>query len=399
MALEPPADATLPDRRQGVAALALLSVAVGFLHAAVIDGHRGHGIAAGVFAAIAVFQIVWAGAVMAKAGRGLLALGAVVNFAVVTGYVLHRTAGIGFIDGFQDVEPVGFTDGVATGLEVLLFLGAGALAYASSERRLWPAGRLGTAGLAIVGLAVALVSVPAAAEANDHADSGGHAHGDEAAGDEAAAAADVHHHGEPTTDEHGADHAVTAATPEQQAAADALEAEVVAGLWQWTDTQKVHDAGFRPIGDDGTGTAHLVNWNWINDDVVLDINAPESLVYRVTPQGRVLEAVMFMAPAGTPDDQVPDVGGPLTQWHIHDNLCYSPPEMVDGAPQLRVIGLTLPDGTCTRGEHPDPEAPMLHVWVVPQRCGPFSSLEGVGAGQAIEELQDPSADPACQHSQ
>jgi hypothetical protein len=41
---------------------------------------------------------------------------------------------------------------------------------------------------------------------------------------------------------------------------------------------------------------------------------------------------------------------------------------------------------------------MLHVWVVEHECGPFSSLEGVGAGQAITEEPDPSARPECQHS-
>lgn len=42
---------------------------------------------------------------------------------------------------------------------------------------------------------------------------------------------------------------------------------------------------------------------------------------------------------------------------------------------------------------------MLHVWVVPHECGPFSSLEGVGAGQAVSEELDPNADPDCQHSE
>jgi hypothetical protein len=390
MALEPPVTVTPPDRQQGVAALALLSLAAGFLHAAVIDSHRGHGIAAGVFAATALFQILWAGLVMARASRGLLAAGAIVNAAIVVGYVMSRTVGIDFIDGFQEVEPVAFTDAVATGLELVLAVGAGILAYAPSSRRLWPAGRLGTAGLAGVGLAVALISVPAAAGAGSL-----HEHGE---GEEAAA----HSHGGELAVAHtdGHDHAATStiATPEEQAAADQLLADTVEGLWQWTDPQKVHDAGFRPINDDATGTAHLVNWDWINDDVVLDPAHPESLVYRVTPQGRVLEAAMFMAPAGTPDDQVPDVGGPITQWHIHDNLCYSPVEMVDGAPERHVIGIVTTDGNCTRGEHPTPEAPMLHVWVVPQRCGPFSALEGVGAGQAIEEVQDPATAPECQHS-
>lgn len=25
--------------------------------------------------------------------------------------------------------------------------------------------------------------------------------------------------------------------------------------------------------------------------------------------------------------------------------------------------------------------PMIHVWIVPQVCGPFAALEGIGAGQ------------------
>jgi hypothetical protein len=163
----------------------------------------------------------------------------------------------------------------------------------------------------------------------------------------------------------------------------------------------VHEAGFRSIGDCITGNEHLVNWDWINDDTVLDPDHPESLVYRCERDGtRVLEAAMYMAPAGTPDDEVPDVGGPITQWHIHNNLCYSPAEDVDGAPQRRVVGLSSgPNGDqCQNGEYLSPQAPMLHVWVAPHECGPFSALEGVGAGQAIQEQQDPNAPVDCQHS-
>jgi hypothetical protein len=27
---------------------------------------------------------------------------------------------------------------------------------------------------------------------------------------------------------------------------------------------------------------------------------------------------------------------------------------------------------------------MIHVWITPQDCGPFSALEGIGAGQVAE---------------
>jgi hypothetical protein len=77
-------------------------------------------------------------------------------------------------------------------------------------------------------------------------------------------------------------------------------------------------------------------------------------------------------------DDVPDIGGPLTQWHIHNNLCFSQDPYVAGS--TRVVGVTSEDGPCNFGIklHANP---MIHVWLTPQACGPFSALEGVGAGQ------------------
>lgn len=389
MALEPQVGQTLPDRQQGVTALALLSVAAGFLHAAVIDSHRGHGIAAGVFAGMALFQVVWAGVAMAKATRLVLAVGAVANALFVAGWAVSRTSGIAFVSGFEDAERVRLTDAVVSGMEVLIVVGAVGLLAAGPVRRAWPAGRTGSVVLASVGLVVAGLGVPAAAQANSYRHSG---HPGSGAGTELAVGGHAGHL--------AASIETTVATPEQEAAAEQLLADTVEGLWQWTDPKRAYEAGFRTIGDAPTGTEHLVNWNWINDDVVLSPDAPESLVFRVTPSGdRVLEAAMYMAPAGTPDAEIPDVGGPITQWHVHGNLCYSPATTVDGFPSRTVIGLTNPDGGCSRGEHPEPEAPMLHVWVVPRQCGPFSSLEGVGAGQGVEEVEDPATDPICQRSE
>ena len=512
-----PADRGVPP---AIAALALLSVVAGCIHAAVIDAHRGHGVAAGAFTVVAVFQVAWAGLVHFRPARWVLALGAVANAAVVGGWVLSRTWGIPFIDGFQDAEEIALTDAVAAALEVLIVLGAVTL-LASPVRRPWLTDRLANVHLGVVAVLVALVAVPAVSEAgsfHDHGQgtelAGDHAHGastegaghhdddpaaDHADGHDGAAHADdathVAGHTDARSDGHGdpAGHALPnghtdalpgmhdgehsdvlgshvgghtdplgghaagahvgghtdplgtvvgghtdplgghpaghsdpvdghhalpptgpspdahedhvaaphptspSVTPEQQAAADRLLADTKAILPQWTD-EVAHAAGFRTIGDAGTGTEHLLNWAWITDDVVLDPRRPESLVYHVTPDGRrQLAAAMYILPPGTADADVPDIGGTLTQWHIHNNLCFTPEETVDGHPQRRVMGLTSEDGTCDRGERL-PDAAMLHVWIVDHPCGPFSALEGVGAGQAIDEPQDPTADPACQHS-
>src|SRR3712207_2776344 len=120
-------EAAATPRSQGHAALALLSFGAGFLHAAVINAHEGHGIASQVFTAVAIFQVAWAGLVLARPSRWLLALGGLANAALVAGWVVSRTSGISFIDGFQEKEPVGFTDGVTVALEVLLVLGVAVL--------------------------------------------------------------------------------------------------------------------------------------------------------------------------------------------------------------------------------------------------------------------------------
>ena len=122
------------------------------------------------------------------------------------------------------------------------------------------------------------------------------------------------------------------------------------------------------------GYEHFINWNLINDDVVLDPSQPESLVYQPDGKGgKKLAAAMYMlAPDQTLDD-VPDVGGKLTQWHIHNNLCFTP--------SGRVAGLSKGEGTCPAGLNSGSQAPMLHVWIQPHPCGPFAALEGIGAGQ------------------
>ncbi|WP_193615338.1 hypothetical protein [Desertimonas flava] len=169
-------------------------------------------------------------------------------------------------------------------------------------------------------------------------------------------------------------------TPEQQAFAENLVASNLTDLPQWSDPAVAEAAGFRSIGDGATGHEHFINWDWINDDVYLDPDFPESLVYEPQPDGsRQLVSAMYMLPDDTPLDEVPDWGGALMQWHIHSDLCFN---MAGDAP--RVAGLTDAQGECTAPLEKLPEAPMIHVWLTPNPCGPFAALEGVGAGQVQE---------------
>jgi len=63
-----------------------------------------------------------------------------------------------------------------------------------------------------------------------------------------------------------------------------------------------------------------------------------------------------------PNAAPPDVGGQLTPWHRHDDLCFTPGgEVVGAAP-------ACPSGSAT---YYTPW--MLHVWLVPNRYGRFAA--------------------------
>lgn len=51
---------------------------------------------------------------------------------------------------------------------------------------------------------------------------------------------------------------------------------------------------------------------------------------------------------------VPDVGGALVQWHVHDNPCFSPSGYVQG--------ITNALGQCPAGQIKPIPTPMVHVW-------------------------------------
>jgi hypothetical protein len=133
-----------------------------------------------------------------------------------------------------------------------------------------------------------------------------------------------------------------------------------------------------------------VNWLLVNDGTILDSKRPESLVYNTRNGGRTLEAAMYMMPFGSRFTDVPDVGGPLTQWHIHNDLCLA--DNPSDPLQKVVTGLVGSNNDCPAGTSKAGATPMLHVWIVANECGPFAALEGPGAGQV-----PPGETPACYH--
>ena len=77
-------------------------------------------------------------------------------------------------------------------------------------------------------------------------------------------------------------------------------------------------------------------------------------MYANTVNGPKLMGAMYLGPA--PCTPGPDIGGSLTQWHAHDDLC-----LAGG----QVVGKTSASGTCAAGVHNTNTYFMLHVWTEP----------------------------------
>jgi hypothetical protein len=434
--------ATSSDRSTSPLLLAALaSVGAGMIHAAAVGIHTEHVGLTRLFILVAVAQI---GAAVfaflrpsARFGAGALVA---VNLAAFAGWLYTRLAEISWIAGLEQSERAQPADTIAA----LLALGAVVGAGAFLARR---ADLLARVPLAVVATLIAAFTVPAMVNAtdhqhdhgSDHASGDGSAHGDDHPhdGQDGVAAAashgdddhhadehqdDEHHADEHQDDEHhadehhddehhddhhagedeGGDHAhsawprpwdpdqpfdfsgVPGVTPAQQARAERLVIDTLGILPRFADVTTVGELGYRSIGDASTGFEHYINRGLIGDDVWLDPSAPESLVYRVDGDQRVLVSAMFIVGGRAMDDpELVDFGGPLMEWHVHDNLCWGLNENGDAVVKAVTDnhGGVCPPGTVLSGG----DNPMVHVWITPHMCGPFAALEGHGAGQAFAD--------------
>jgi hypothetical protein len=136
-------------------------------------------------------------------------------------------------------------------------------------------------------------------------------------------------------------------TADEQAAADQLVADTKASLAKYARVERAMVDTYQPFGGpDDHRSQHYVNDAYRRDPAVLDTDHVESLVYGWTERhGLVLIGAMYMMPRAGMSG--PEIGGCLTQWHIHEA----------GHGDFGEAG-ELPE--------------MLHVWTVDMPGGPFA---------------------------
>lgn len=161
-------------------------------------------------------------------------------------------------------------------------------------------------------------------------------------------------------------------TAAQKAAAESLVLRTRAALVNLPNLKTAYAAGYQDANISGP-LYHVTNYKYLTDGKTLDPSAIESLVYFKSPSGTsLLLGAMYVA-NGLADG--PLVGGALTSWHSHTNLCVN-----------ELTGTALnpgANGTCAPGSAVEPTGQMLHVWAVPYDGGPFAELDAGALTKAI----------------
>jgi len=153
------------NRARALSVIAMASIAAGVINAAAASTvGRSSGENLAFFVVVAAAQLGWGLVALARAPRWWLAMGAVGNLIVVAAWVVSRTAGLpfGVYDGIR--LPARFPDTLATVLEVVVVIGAAALAARGQGLAKSAARALGvTIAAAVVAAALAIGGVVAQA--------------------------------------------------------------------------------------------------------------------------------------------------------------------------------------------------------------------------------------------
>ena len=155
-------------------------------------------------------------------------------------------------------------------------------------------------------------------------------------------------------------------TEQEQWAEKFYERSLAAALKHgWFDINNAFAQGFQA---DPINRTHFPNQQYMFDDVLLDPERPEWLVYDDTPQGKVLMALMFFT--RTLEEVGPTPAGRLAQWHYHE---YE--EVRCAVKGLWTIAKADANGRCAEGVPVTRTPEMFHVWFIDHPLGRFTEMK------------------------
>jgi hypothetical protein len=165
-------------------------------------------------------------------------------------------------------------------------------------------------------------------------------------------------------------------TAAQVAVATGLIDGVTSALAVYPDVAAVEAAGYVSLGDGGVdGFEHYIKWSYLYDGIEMNPAKIESIVVQKSVTGpKTIVSGMYILNLGKTMADAPDLAGSLTTFHYHDDLCLQ---------GTTLVGLAV-NGVCASGVL-TVTPPMLHVWLIPQPCGPFAGIEGFGEDCGLHE--------------
>lgn len=177
-------------------------------------------------------------------------------------------------------------------------------------------------------------------------------------------------------------------TAQQLEAAMRLLADTKAAVAKYADQKVAVADGYGPGTPPELPIVHFLHPTYVFDSEILRPDHVESLIYFNTERGPVLVGAMYMMPRSYVAG--PQIGGSLTTWHHHEDLCEERtlivaqvgrgPAVVPGLP--RVV-------TCPKGSQLMVTPDMLHVWIVDNPKGPFDTDMDLAALRAVAVASAP----------
>jgi hypothetical protein len=173
--------------------------------------------------------------------------------------------------------------------------------------------------------------------------------------------------------QHGSTNATTRQpTAAELEAAARLVTDTKAAVAKYANLKAALAAGYVPMEPPDSEIVHYVNRAYMISADILDPQHIQSLIYYNGPRGTMLIGAMYIMPTRAMDG--PQIGGPLTVWHQHNNICF------DNATGIAVAFIHSADfdstdksGACPRGSTLQLTPQMLHVWLIDNPDGPFAS--------------------------
>ena len=174
-------------------------------------------------------------------------------------------------------------------------------------------------------------------------------------------------------------------TAVQLEAAAKLITDTRAAVAKYADLNAAIAAGYRAMEPPDQQIVHYVNPAYLTDADVLNPQHVQSLIYFNGKNGPQLIGAMYIMPRAY--ETGPQIGGPLTVWHQHSNICF---DDVTGVAVAFVRSgdsdSTDKSGSCPRGSTLKVTPQMLHVWLIDNPEGPFASTmapEVLGTAAAV----------------